>query len=263
MTTLRQVDVDDIRAVMRRTEGLELAGIKNDQLRRRVETFLRRHGFAAKELLATLRLDAGVREEFTDALTINVTSVYRNPKMWDSLASKHMPALGSPVKVWSAGCSIGAEPYGLAIAARRANVDIRIIATDIDKRALARAKVGHFGEAEIKDTPADVVEEHFSVDGAEWIVDPSLRSGIVWRQQNLLHDPVPREAPFDLILCRNVVIYFEDEAKRNLHRRFAESLRPGGILFVGGAERVFRPWEFGLELIESAMYRFDPELVEA
>jgi chemotaxis protein methyltransferase CheR len=128
-----------------------------------------------------------------------------------------------------------------------------IIATDIDQRSLDKAMEGRYPRQELNETPENIRSKYFALDGNEWVVDPSLRRSIRFKKHDLLAEPVVGSR-FDLIACRNVVIYFSREAQVDLHRRLAEALRPGGVLFIGGAERIADPEAIGLEPKERPFY---------
>lgn len=246
--------LEAVRNLMRRKEGLEIGGIRDQQLRRRLESFGRRVGIPDNEaLINRLRTDAGLRERFTDALTINVTSVFRNADTWDVLQNHYLAKMGRHLRMWSAGASTGAEAYSMAIVCKENGQTVDIVASDIDSRALEKARLGRYTSQEMHEVPLKIRDKYFRQDGLEWVVDPSLRDRIRFKKHDLLADPAVGNR-FDLIACRNVVIYFSREAQRGLHRRLAESLRPGGVLFIGSAERISDPEVIGLEAQQRPFY---------
>jgi chemotaxis protein methyltransferase CheR len=155
--------------------------------------------------------------------------------------------------MWSAGASTGAEAYSMAISARENGQTADIIATDIDQRSLDKAMLGRYPKQELNETPESIKRKYFTEDRDFWVVDPALRRFIHFKRHDLLAEPVVGRQ-FDLIACRNVVIYFSREAQIDLHRRLADALRPGGILFIGGAERISDPAEIGLEAMDRPFY---------
>lgn len=246
--------LDSIRSLMSRLEGLEIGGIRDAQLQRRISSFSRRRNIEDEaELVNQLRRDGELRAQLIDALTINVTSVFRNASSWDILRSEFLPRFGPRVKMWSAGASTGAEAYSMAISAKENGQVADIIATDIDQRSLDKAKIGRYPNQELNETPSEIKDKYFTQDGAEWVVDPALRRSIRFKKHDLLADPVVGNR-FDLIACRNVVIYFSRDAQQDLHKRLAGALRPGGILFIGGAERIAEPEAIGLEPQDRPFY---------
>jgi chemotaxis protein methyltransferase CheR len=246
--------LDAVRNIMSRYESLQIGGIRDAQLQRRVSSFMRRHGIVEEaDLVASLRRDPGLRAQMIDALTINVTSVFRNADAWEVLRRNYLPKMGSRIKMWSAGASTGAEAYSMAIVAKENGQTADIIATDIDQRSLDKALLGRYTSQELNETPADIRAKYFTQDGDEWVVDPTLRRSIRFKRHDLLAEPAVG-SNFDLIACRNVVIYFSSEAQRGLHRKLAAALKPGGVLFIGGAERVAEPAGNGLEPQERPFY---------
>ncbi len=124
-----------------------------------------------------------------------------------------------------------------------------ITASDIDDGALAKAKEGRYLERSLKDVPEQVASKYFKPDGAMYRIDDRLKQAVKFQKQNLLLDRF--EDGYDLIICRNVMIYFTEEAKHKLYQKFAASLRPGGVLFVGSTEQIFSPNQYGLESTET------------
>lgn len=243
---------------VRRLTGVDLLQYKRGQMERRIVTFAQRRG--AHGLLDYLRrLDASREEldEFLDRVTINVSQLWRNPEQWERLEGivRELAQRGW-IRAWSAGCSYGAEAYTLAAVCRDAvpTCRLEIFGTDIDARMIERARAGGFSEADARAAPPAALRRWFEPDGAGWRAGPALRTVVRFQAGDLLRDRVPSEA-YDLVLCRNVVIYFTDPVREDLHRRLAESLRPGGYLVIGSTERVTSPAEFGLLPVHPFIYR--------
>lgn len=227
---------------------IDLALYRRPQMERRLRTFARRQKCDdLDQYLALLRADAEAVQEFRDRMTINVSELFRNADHFRALERDHLPRLlaeaGSrPLKVWSAGCSYGAEIYSVAIQLQELAPGRRqdLQATDIDPFILERAKAGMFRDADMKNVSAERARRWFSPaedDGEpRHLVDTALRTAVKFRRHDLLKDPYPQG--MDLICCRNVVIYFTDDAKEQIYRRFLQALRPGGILFIGATERI-------------------------
>jgi chemotaxis protein methyltransferase CheR len=174
------------------------------------------------------------------------------------LRDRFLPGLleQSPrLKAWSAACSTGEEPYTLAMilddmgALDRAS----ILATDIDEGVLARAKEGIYPERSVRDVPPRFAATYFTREDGWYRLSDKLKRAVRFERQNLLLDPF--DEGFDLIICRNVIIYFTEEAKHMLYGKLARALRPGGVLFVGGTEQIFYPDRYGLEPAETFFYR--------
>lgn len=224
---------------------IDLDLYRRGQMERRLRSFARRSGLDDLDAyLARLRSDVAAREAFLDHMTINVSELFRNPERFEELERQVLPGLlasagGRGLRAWSAGCSYGAEPYSLAVLLAEAAPGARheITATDLDERVLARAREGRFGEDDMRAVTAARRARWFTEEpGGGVRAAESLRRSIRFSRLDLLADRFPSGQ--DLILCRNVVIYFTEEAKDRLYRRLLESLRPGGVLFVGATERI-------------------------
>jgi chemotaxis protein methyltransferase CheR len=239
--------------------GVDLSQYKRGQMERRIGEFARRRGVGALvDYLRLLRNHEDELEKFLDRMTINVSSLWRNADHWEALKSTVLPELmeGGSLKVLSAGCSYGAEAYTIAAIAREVSsrVRVNIEGVDIDKRMLDRARAGVFSDDDARDAPRASLERWFDhVEGA-WTAKAELKTGMTFRWGDLLRTSFPRGG-YDLVACRNTVIYFSDEPRDALHARLAESLRPGGYLMVGATERVASPAAVGLEPAFSFVYR--------
>ncbi|HEU4569684.1 MAG TPA: protein-glutamate O-methyltransferase CheR [Gemmatimonadales bacterium] len=245
--------------------GLALADYKEKVLRRRIAVRMRACGASTfDDYGVRLRTDPGELARLKDALTINVTRFYRNPETWERLRRDVLPGLlaarDGAVRVWSAGCSSGEEPYTLALClveeAERAGrpawaAKARVIATDIDEAIMARARAARYPAAAFLETPPALVERHTRpVPGSdEREVTPALRRMVEIRRHDLLREPPPGPA-FDLVVCRNVVIYFDRDGQERLFERFADALAPGGYLLLGKVETLFGPARDRLELVD-------------
>lgn len=241
--------------------GVALAHYRQGQMERRLRTFAARGGFHDLDsYLEALKKDPSALESFQDRMTINVSELFRNPERFKELERDVIPRLASAssgrFKAWSAGCSYGAEAYTVAILLSEAREvsSFQIDATDIDKGVLQRAEEGRFSQQDLRHVSPDRLRRWFGDqdgDGGR-AADRSLASSIRFGELNLLSDRYPQGC--DLILCRNVVIYFKDDAKDLIYRRFFEALRPGGLLFVGSTERVANAVEMGWEKAGTFFY---------
>ena len=238
--------------------GLDLSKYKPAQVWRRVLGFGVARGYATPDaLLAACRADPGLKRAFRDMITINVSEFFRNPEAWETLRTRFLaPMLGRPLlRVWSAGCSLGYEPYTIAMLVREqsATAAVRISATDVDDTILAQARASRYGESQMVGVSPGRRARFFTKAADAWEVRPEVRSLVTWRRHDLLRDPFERG--FDLIACRNVVIYFTEAAKAELYRGFAASLLPDGVLFIGATETISGAREAGLELVVPGFYR--------
>lgn len=202
--------------------------------------------------------DARLYKEFINYMTINVTEFFRTPEKFLDLETKVLPeilAKSSKLNIWSAGCSVGAEPYSLAMILKdmTPTVKHRILATDLDAEMLGKAKGGVYTSAEFKNISNNRASKYFKEINGTYAIDGEIKSCIEFKQHNLLLDKF--ETGFDLILCRNVVIYFTEEAKDVLYRRFLKSLKPGGVMFVGGTEAILNFRDIGFTSYLPFFYR--------
>jgi chemotaxis protein methyltransferase CheR len=244
---------------IRELTKIDLLQYKRGQMERRIRTLAERRGVTALlAYLAALRRDPVLLEEFLDRVTINVSQLWRNPEQWDALAAVVLPDLArtGTLRVWSAGCSYGAEAYTVAALCKefapRARTSIR--GTDIDSRMIARAREGRFNTEDARSAPQSALERWFEPDGRGWIAKAELRALTTFETGDLLRMSLS-QAHFDLVLCRNTVIYFTEDVRDALHARLAQAVRPGGYLLIGSTERVSAPAPIGLELVRPFLYR--------
>ncbi len=242
---------------VRRLADLDLLQYKRGQMERRIRAFAQRRGIETlREYLRILEGEAKELDEFLDRVTINVSQLWRNPEQWSLLARELLPELGTGgrVRAWSAGCSYGAEAYTLAAVCRQAGVRAEILGTDIDRRMVARAREGWFSEDDARDADRAALTRWFERADGGWRAGEELRGSVRFEVADLLRMPVPREA-YDLVLCRNVVIYFTEPVRDALHARLADAVRSGGYLVIGSTERVSNPAETGLVSTRPFVYR--------
>ena len=237
--------------------GLDLSLYRAEQMRRRLGYFLARYpGETFASLGRRLEADPAFAATVADYLTINVSEFFRNPEHFDRLRQQVIPELGpGALRMWSAGCSIGAEAYSLAMVARElGRLGTTIWATDIDRGVLARAEAGVYQPSELKEVDAQRLGRFFEpTPDNRHQVRPELRRMVRVQRHDLLHDPFP--SGWDLILCRNVVIYFTEAAREVLYAGFARALRPGGVLFIGGTETVTQAADLRLQMVAPFLYR--------
>ena len=253
-------DFQRIRRIINQVAGISLADGKRELVYSRLSRRLRQRGFRRFADYCDY-LEPGDDEdelrEFVNALTTNLTSFFREPHHFEFLANELLPALmrsrglnNRRIRIWSAGCSTGEEPYSIAIVLREVlpNVgwDAKILATDLDSNVLATAERGIYEWSRVKDLSESRLRRWFQKGRnaqAGWVrVAPALRDLITFRQLNLMND-WPMRGPFDLIFCRNVVIYFDKATQAVLFERYADILVERGHLFVGHSESLFKVTE--------------------
>ena len=235
---------------------IDLNYYKEKQMRRRIDTLATKNGCKSyEEYTKMLRSDAEKFEQFVNFLTINVSEFYRNPDQWKLMDETVIPKLikeqGKSLKIWSAACSTGDEPYSLAMAFSRhvPLANIRILATDIDKKGIEHAQVGLYSEKSIAAVPDDLKKKYFTQVGASFQISNEIKRCVTFKEHNLLKDVYPKD--FDLILCRNVVIYFTDDAKDMIYKNFFQSLKPHGVLFIGSTEQITNYKDIGFSRMSS------------
>jgi len=193
------------------------------------------------------------RQAMMAALTTNVTRYFREPHHFDHLRDQVMPKLaerarqGGRVRMWSAACSNGQEPYSMAVTVlaalpEAANLDVKILATDIDPNMVAEGRAGLYREEAISPVPLELRRRWFQKGPSpgQWEVADELRTLVSFRELNLIGD-WPMRGRFDVIFCRNVVIYFDEPTQERIWGRFAPLLEPAGTLYIGHSERVNGP----------------------
>lgn len=244
--------------------GLDLAAYKPLQMRRRITSFVLREARGdAEAFIRALSVDRDLLAATRDMLTINVTDFFRDPAQWQLLERQVLPSLlpgRKGLKVWSAGCSRGQEAISLAIALDRAGVlpASRILASDFDREVLAKARAGGpYSPDEMRGMPAAARAAYFDEVPEGFRAGRRIMAPIRFTELNLLKDRFERE--FDLIVCRNVMIYFENEVKSGLIRRFRDALRPDGLLFIGATEALIGSDLDGLQRVGGNFYRRVPE----
>ena len=236
-----------------RARGVCCEAYKEKCLRRRLAVRMRaRAVHTFDEYSRVLDQDTREYDHLLDALTINVTKCYRNPETWDVLARTYLPPLWrarrGALRAWSAGCASGEEPYTLAVVlaeAARAQgqspqiAGCRIDATDVDRVSLERTRTAEFPATSFSEMPAVLVGRYFTPDVPRQPI-AELRGLVHVARHDLTRDPPPFSA-YDLIVCRNVVIYFDRPTQERLFATFAGALAPGGLLVLGKVETLFGP----------------------
>ena len=239
---------------------IDLNAYKEKQMKRRIDTLIAKNNIVGYDnYVKAIKSDKDLFEGFVNYLTINVSEFYRNPEQWVILDKEVFPDLikryGKNLKVWSAACSTGDEPYSLVMALSRhlPLSNIKVYATDIDKQVLAKAQVGLYNEKSIAAVPKDLREKYFTKVGPSYQISDEIKRRVEFKQHNLLKDEYPTGC--DMIVCRNVVIYFTDEAKTEIYKKFNKSLKKNGILFVGSTEQIINYRELNYSSVKSFFYK--------
>ena len=245
--------------------NINLSLYKEKQMKRRIEALITRHGYRDfQSFMAGLRQDAKLLDTFVNHLTINVSEFYRNPEQWKYFEQEILPHLmnkyGNRLKIWSAACSTGDEPYTIAmIMAQHMPLDhFKILATDIDEAVLRKAQLGIYSEKSIQGLPERLSKKYFTSvnQGSFYQISDEIKQRVEFRKHNLLEDVYP--TGFHMIVCRNVVIYFTEEAKNLVYQGFHKSMEKDGILFIGSTEQIMNAKELGFTPFKSFFYEAVP-----
>ncbi len=231
--------------------GLDLSLYKEKQMKRRLDSRISRYKKNSyDEFYDLLVSDKNVFDDFMGYLTINVSEFYRNPQQWKVLENQVLPELmnkSGTVKVWSAACSTGEEPYTLVMVMSRLIPlnKIKVLAVDIDDEAINKAKIGVYSAKALANLPVDLKNKYFKEIGGTYKIADEIKNKVEFKKMNLLADNYPSNN--DLIVCRNVMIYFTDEAKDEMYMKFNKALNDNGYLFVGSTEQMVAPKRFNFE----------------
>ena len=238
------------RALVYRESGIHLTDHKRVMFASRLQKRLRELGLTSFEDYYTLLVEASGADELTvmlDCISTNQTEFFREPRHFAFLRDHVLPKMAENkvVRIWSAACSSGEEPYSIAITLADAIGSLstwhcRILASDISTRMLAKAAAGVYTSERVRPLGQDLVRRHFlrgtNVQADVVKVKPHLAEMIVFRRINLIEDRYPIKALLDVIFCRNVMIYFDQTTQAGVLMRLSQYLKPGGYLFVGHAE---------------------------
>lgn len=239
--------------------GINLSAYKPEQLNRRINSLMTRVGIKSlDEYTKVIKTDSEQKQKFLDFITINVTEFFRNPELYLELENKIKSELlpnNQNLKIWSAACSIGCEPYTLAMILDKAAPLGRhnIIATDIDNTILSKAKIGEYTKNEMKAVSNADLGKYFEIKDDKYYIDSKIKNKVVFKKHDLILDRY--DTDFDLIVCRNVVIYFNNDVKQEIYKKFSESLKKGGLLFVGATESIYNYRDYGFEKASTFIYK--------
>ncbi|HSH34872.1 protein-glutamate O-methyltransferase CheR [Schnuerera sp.] len=239
--------------------NVDLNYYKEKQMKRRITSLMNRNGFDDfNQYFKGLKSDKIMLDQFINYLTINVSEFYRNPSQWKVLETIILPDLikknKKPLRVWSSACSTGEEPYSLVMLMSKYYdlKKIKILATDIDDGAIEKAKVGLYSEKALASLPTEYKREYFEKVGNSYKIKDKVKNCVDFSKLDLLKDPFPNN--IDLIVCRNVMIYFTDDAKELLYKKFYNSLSSLGVLFVGSTEQIILPERYNFRTIKTFFY---------
>jgi len=239
--------------------GIDLSLYKESQMKRRLTSLYEKKGLSSfTEYYKNIKMEPTVLNEFLDRMTINVSEFYRNYKRWEIFEKKILPRMlssSSSLKIWSAACSTGEEPYTIAMILSKylPLSNIAIYATDIDDNVLVKAKRGVYPERSLIEVPKDIKQKFFIQEDGFYRVTEEIKRTVTFKKQNLLAERF--QTNYDLIVCRNVLIYFTEEAKTQLYQKFSAALKTDGVFFVGSTEQIFNPAQFQLTTEDTFFYK--------
>jgi len=240
--------------------NLDINCYKNQQMRRRLESYVSRtNSPTVAAFCSELEKEPEKMRTLLDYMAINVSEFFRDAKQFALLQNYVLPELlknNKRLNIWSAACSCGQEPYTLAIMLEELSplYSHRIYATDIDYSALEQAqKGGPYIPNDVKNVDPVLLDKYFVRNGDNYWINDKIKSKVTFKVHNLLNDPF--ESNFDLIVCRNVIIYFSEVVRENLYRKFHQSLKMDGVLFLGGSEVVLKPSEHGFHMLHPMFYK--------
>ncbi len=253
------MEVAEFEAWILKNLKVDLSAYKPAQLHRRVKSLMNRIGVENYlDYTNLLKKDEVEQKRFLNYITINVTEFFRNPQLFlelDKKIKEELEKSNKNLKIWSAACSQGSEPYSLAMMMREISPlgKHNIIATDIDTPILDRAKEGRYKGNEIKNIPKELLDKYFKKKNDEYYIEPIIKNMVCFQRHDLILDDYFSDV--DLIVCRNVVIYFNSSVKNEIYKKFHRALKKGGLLFVGATESIYNYKELGLDKIGTFIYR--------
>lgn len=255
------LDYEKFKSQIYELTKIDLNSYKERQMKRRIDALITKNRIDSYDkYLQAIKSDKDMLEEFVNYLTINVSEFYRNPEQWALLEREVLPYLidrfGSNLKIWSAACSTGDEPYSLVMLMSKFMPlnKIKILATDIDRQVLDKARMGLYSEKYLKALPKEYSNKFFkSINEKTLQISNEVKSCVEFKQHNLLKDDYPKNC--DLIICRNVLIYFTEDAKNEIYKKFNTSLKKDGILFVGSTEQIIQSKQLGYDTHKSFFYK--------
>ena len=239
--------------------GINLSAYKPEQLNRRINSLMTRVGIKSlEEYTRAIKNDSAQRQKFLDFITINVTEFFRNPDLFVELEKQisiELLPVNKNLKIWSAACSIGCEPYTLAMILNRIapGGNHTILATDIYNTILSKAKIGEYTKNEMKSVSSSDMSKYFVQKDDKYYIDDKIKNMVTFKKLDLILDKY--ETGFDLIVCRNVVIYFNNDVKQEIYKKFSDSLKKGGLLFVGATESIYNYRDYGFEKASTFIYK--------
>ena len=252
-------EYDHLKLKVNKLSGLSLDAYKSEQMMRRLDGYISRSGYAGvMPFCGAIEKDGEALQMLMNFLTINVSEFFRDAEQFKVLKTQVIPDLlrkSKSLNIWSAGCSIGAEPYSVAMMLAELSPygKHRILATDLDDQSLDRAQAGGpYSDSHLEQVTSGIKLKNFVKSDDGYVVAPRFRTMVDFRRHNLLNDRF--EKGFDLIMCRNVTIYFTEQIKEELNRKFVGSLKDDGVLFIGSTESLLDAEAVGLKRMFASFF---------
>ncbi len=239
---------------------IDLFSYKQSQLQRRIDSYMVRKGYESyRELFQKMKCDSDSVEELIENITINVSNFFRNKEKWEILQKEILPYVikknRGKIKIWSAACSSGEEPYTLSIilSGLLPSHQYEIIATDLDSQILDKAKKGIYHERSMIEVPKEVKLHCFDYVDGMYRIKEKYKRNVRFQKHDLLLQSYG--VNYHLITCRNVMIYFTEQAKDSIYKRFNKALVQDGILFIGGSEQIIAPNSYQFKVTDKFFYQ--------
>ncbi|MBM7622850.1 CheR family methyltransferase [Sporohalobacter salinus] len=243
-----------------RNINIDLSSYKAKRVKRRINSLMDKNDIEDyNQCLNLLKTNKNFKKEFLDHFTINTSEFFRNPQNFNYLKEEVFPELfdhNNKIKIWSAACSNGSEPYTLAIMLNELGINSRrfeILATDIDREILKKAKQGIYNENSVKKIEENILNKYFTEQDDKYVLSSSIKNRVKFKHHNLLTDSY--RSNWNLILCRNVFIYFTKEVKEQITQKLSNALAKDGFLFLGNTEYLLKPSKYDLTKEHTSFYR--------
>ncbi|GAB6099601.1 protein-glutamate O-methyltransferase CheR [Halanaerocella petrolearia] len=239
---------------------MDLTSYKQKRVERRTNNLMKKHNLTDyQDCFNKLKNEISFRRQFLEHMTINTTEFFRNPDNYKYLQEEILPQLldkHNRIKIWSAASSIGCEAYTVAIILDQLGIDpnrYQIKATDIDLGALSKARQGEYKANNLKKVDSAIINKYFTKEDNIYKINPKIKKQVKFKKLNLLEDKY--DSNINLILCRNVFIYFTKEIKEKLTKNLSQALSNDGILFLGNTEYLLQPNKYNLDKLHASFYQ--------
>ena len=250
-------DINQLHEYVYREFKIKLDAYKEVQMNRRIEFFISKTSATSSyEFIEMCEKDKNLKNDFLNLITINVTEFFRNPDIFlqiKNIFKKSLPKREQYL-IWSSACSNGSEPYSVAMILDSINVkNYKILATDIDNNMLEYGKKGTYTIDETREVPNFYLMNYFDKDQNVFNIRKDIKEKVVFKKHDLILDDYPKD--IDLILCRNVVIYFKKQEKMKIYNKFYDALNPDGIVFIGATENIYDYQQIGFNKLSTFFYQ--------